>query len=162
MQPYLTAAEERLAEIIWRDAPIASPDLVDRAGRELNWKKSTTYTVLKKLCVKGVFKSENTYVTALITRDELITHQSRRFVEDSFGGSLPQFLAAFIGGSKLTPDQAADIKRLIDESEGGGGIKRLIGERKSDDGINRLIDESEGGGIKQAIDESERGGGAIG
>ncbi len=115
----LTDAEEKLAALIWRDAPLTSPDLVALAEREMNWKKSTTYTVLKKLCDKGVFKNENANVSVLLTRDEQIARQSRRYVEDTFGGSLPKFIASFFGGRKLTPEQAAELRRLIEEHEAG-------------------------------------------
>ena len=117
----LFAGEEKLAAIIWRDAPMTSPELVAVAERELNWKKSTTYTVLKKLCNKGIFKNHNANVSVVLTRDELIAYQSRHFVEDTFGGSLPRFITSFIGGKKLTPKQAAELKRLIEEHEEGGG-----------------------------------------
>lgn len=116
----LTTAEEKLAEVIWREAPLTSPELVALAEREMDWKKSTTYTVLKKLCDKGVFKNENANVSIVLTHDELITHQSKRYVEDTFGGSLPKFITSFFGGKKLTPAQAAELRRLIDEHEGGG------------------------------------------
>lgn len=116
----LTDAEEKLAALIWRDAPLTSPDLVALAEREMDWKKSTTYTVLKKLCDKGVFKNENAKVSVVLTRDEQIARQSRRYVEDTFGGSLPKFITSFFGGKKLTPEQAAELKRLIEEHEGGG------------------------------------------
>lgn len=115
----LTAAEEKLAALIWRTAPLASPDLVALAEREMDWKKSTTYTVLKKLCDKGVFKNENANVSVVLTRDEQIARQSRRYVEDAFGGSLPKFITSFFGGKKLTPEQAAELKHLIEEHEGG-------------------------------------------
>jgi len=113
----LTAAEEKLAVLIWRDAPLTSPDLVATAEREMDWKKSTTYTVLKKLCDKGVFKNENASVSVLLTRDEQLARQSRSYVEDAFGGSLPKFITSFIGGGKLTRAQAEEIKRLIEEHE---------------------------------------------
>ncbi len=116
----LTTAEEKLAELIWRVAPLTSPDLVALAEGEMDWKKSTTYTVLKKLCDKGVFRNENANVSVLLTRDELVANQSRRYVEDTFGGSLPKFITAFIGGKKLTPEQAGELRRLIDEHEGSG------------------------------------------
>ena len=116
----LTEAEEKLAVIIWRDAPLTSPELVRIADKEMSWKRTTTYTVLKKLCDKGVFRNENANVSVELTRDELIANQSRRYVEDTFGGSLPKFIASFIGGKKLTPEQAAELKRLIEEHEGGG------------------------------------------
>ena len=113
----LTAAEEKLAALLWRDAPLTSPDLVALAEREMDWKKSTTYTVLKKLCDKGVFKNENANVSVLLTRDEQIARQSRRYVEDTFGGSLPKFITSFIGGDKLSAEQAEELKRLIEEHE---------------------------------------------
>lgn len=116
----LTEAEEKLAALIWRNAPLTSPDLVALAEREMDWKKSTTYTVLKKLCDKGVFKNENANVSVMLTREEQIARQSRRYVEDTFGGSLPKFIASFFGGRQLTPEQAAELKRLIEEHEGGG------------------------------------------
>ena len=113
----LTTAEEKLAVLLWREAPIKSPELVELAEREMDWKKSTTYTVLKKLCDKGVFKNENANVTVVLTQSELIAHQSRYFIEDTFGGSLPKFITSFFGGKKLSPEQASELKRLIDEHE---------------------------------------------
>jgi len=110
----LTEAEEKLAGLIWREAPLTSPELVEIAARELDWKKSTTYTILKKLCDKSVFKNENAAVTVLLTREEQIARESRGFVEDTFGGSLPRFISAFIGSGKLTQEQAEEIQRLID------------------------------------------------
>jgi predicted transcriptional regulator len=118
----LTAAEEKLATLIWCNAPLTSPDLVGLARREMDWKKSTTYTVLKKLCEKGVTKNENALVSVLLTQEELITHQSRHYIEDTFGGSLPKFITAFMGGRKLNPEQAAELKCLIEENEGSSDI----------------------------------------
>ena len=115
---YITEAEERLAEIIWREALLTSPELVALAETELNWKKSTTYTILKRLCGKGVFSNVNANVSVLLTRDELRAKQSRRFVEDIFGGSLPKLISAFIGEKPLSPKQAEEIRRIIDEYEG--------------------------------------------
>jgi predicted transcriptional regulator len=114
----LTTAEEKLAGLIWQHAPLTSPELVTLAERKMDWKKSTTYTVLKKLCDKGVFQNDNANVSIILTRDELIAHQSRHFVEDTFGGSLPGFITSFFGGKKLTPEQAEELKRLIEEHEG--------------------------------------------
>ena len=116
----LTEAEEKLADLIWRTAPLTSPDLVALTDKEMAWKKSTTYTVLKKLCDKGVFRNEKAAVSVVLTRDELIARQSRRYVEDTFGGSLPKFITSFFGGKKLTREQADELKRLIEEHEGGG------------------------------------------
>ncbi|MCL1849644.1 MAG: BlaI/MecI/CopY family transcriptional regulator [Clostridiales bacterium] len=113
----LTPAEEKLAALIWRDAPLTSPELVVIAERELDWKKSTTYTILKKMCDKGVFKNVNANVSVLLTHDELRARQSRHFVEDIFGGSLPKFITSFSGGKKLSAEQLAELKRLIEEHE---------------------------------------------
>ena len=115
----LTESERKFAELIWQNEPINSGDLVKLCEREMKWKKSTTYTVLKKLCEKGLFKNENAVVSSLISKDEYYSRQSIRFVEDTFGGSLPRFLTAFISGRKLTRQQAEELKRLIDEHEEG-------------------------------------------
>ncbi len=111
----LAESEEKFAVLIWQHEPIGSGDLVKLCEKEMNWKKSTTYTVLKKLCNKWIFQNENAVVSSLITKDEYYTKQSVRFVEDTFGGSLPQFLTAFIGRRKLSKRQAEELKRLIDE-----------------------------------------------
>ncbi|WP_352418206.1 BlaI/MecI/CopY family transcriptional regulator [Proteiniborus sp.] len=111
----LAESEEKLAELIWQNEPIGSGDLVKLSEKEMNWKKSTTYTVLKKLCEKGIFQNENAVVSSQISRDEYYAKQSIRFVEDTFGGSLPKFLTAFISGKKLSNHQAEELKRLIDE-----------------------------------------------
>ncbi|HHY64017.1 MAG TPA: BlaI/MecI/CopY family transcriptional regulator [Clostridiaceae bacterium] len=111
----LTESEEKFAELIWQNEPIGSGDLVKLCEKEMGWKKSTTYTVLKKLCDKGIFQNENTVVSALLSKDEYYARQSVSFVEDNFGGSLPRFLTAFISGRKLSRQQAEELKRLIDE-----------------------------------------------
>ncbi|TAH68294.1 MAG: BlaI/MecI/CopY family transcriptional regulator [Anaerolineaceae bacterium] len=111
----LAETEERFADIIWQKEPIGSGDLVKLCEKEMNWKKSTTYTVLKKLCDKGIFQNKNAVVSSLISKEEYQAKQSIRFVEDTFGGSLPKFLTAFISGKKLTNHQAEELKRLIDE-----------------------------------------------
>lgn len=111
----LTESEEKFAELIWENEPIGSGDLVKLCGIEMNWKKSTTYTVLKKLCENGVFKNENAIVSSLIIKEEYYAKQSIRFVEDTFGGSLPKFLTAFIGAKSLNNRQAEELKKLIDE-----------------------------------------------
>jgi predicted transcriptional regulator len=113
----LTLAETNLADIIWANAPIASSDLVKIAASKLGWKRTTTYTILKKLCTKGIAENTNAMVSALLTRDEFLAGQSRRFIDDTFEGSLPKFVAAFIGGEKLTQEQAFELRRLIEEHE---------------------------------------------
>lgn len=111
----LTESEEKFAQLIWQNEPIGSGDLVKLCENKMNWKKSTTYTVLKKLCEKGIFHNENAVVSSLISKDEYYSKQSVCFVEDTFGGSLLKFLTAFIRGKKLSKQQAEELKRLIDE-----------------------------------------------
>ena len=115
---FLTTAEEKLAAIIWREAPLTSPELVTYALQELDWKKSTTYTVLRKLCEKEIFRNESAKISARLTRDELISRQSQVYVEDTFGGSLPKFIASFWGGKKLTSKEAEELVSLIKEHGG--------------------------------------------
>ncbi len=115
----LAQGEAKFAELIWSYEPITSMELVKLCEKEMDWKKSTTYTVLKKLCDKGIFQNENTLVSSLIKKDEFYARQSRRFVEDTFGGSLPRFLTAFIGGGKLSDRQAEELKKLIDRHKEG-------------------------------------------
>lgn len=114
----LSQSETRFAENIWRREPIGSGELVKLCEKEMEWKKSTTYTVLKNLCKKGIFQNQNAVVTSVLKKDEFYAKQSRRFVEDTFGGSLPKFLTAFIGGKKLSDRQAEEIKKMIDENRG--------------------------------------------
>lgn len=113
----LAEGEARFAELIWQKEPITSPELVKLCEKEFQWKKSTTYTVLKKLCERGDFQNEKAVVTSLISKEEFYGYKSRKFVEESFGGSIPRFLTAFMGGKKLTKEQAAEIRELIDSFE---------------------------------------------
>ena len=110
----LAEGEAKFAELIWQREPITSPELVKLCEKEFQWKKSTTYTVLKKLCDRGIFQNEQTVVTSRVSKEEFNSYRSRKFVEDSFGGSIPKFLTAFMGGKKLTAKQAEEIKDLID------------------------------------------------
>lgn len=107
--------ESRFADLVWEHEPIGSGDLVRLAGEELNWKKSTTYTVIKKLCDKGIFKNESSVVTSAISREQYLARQSRQFVEDTFAGSLPGFLAAFTKEETLSQEEIAQIQKLIDD-----------------------------------------------
>ncbi|MFF2483790.1 BlaI/MecI/CopY family transcriptional regulator [Paenibacillus sp. NPDC058071] len=111
----LTESELKFTELIWQNEPIGSGDLVKLCKQELDWKKSTTYTVLKKLGEKGFFQNENSVVYALISKGDYYAGQSVRFVEDTYGGSLPKFLTAFMGGKKISNRQAEELKKLIDE-----------------------------------------------
>ena len=110
----LGPVEARFADLIWKNAPLSSGELVKLCTQELEWKKSTTYTVLKKLCERGIFRNEGGLVTPLLSRQDFYAKQSQRFVEDNFGGSLPSFLAAFASGRKLTNQDVMDIRNMLD------------------------------------------------
>lgn len=110
----LGIVETQFAELIWAREPISSGELVKLCEKELNWKKSTTYTVLKKLCERGIFQNKEGVVTSLLTRDEFNAVQSEQFVEDTFEGSLPAFLAAFTSRKTLSKEEVEEICRLID------------------------------------------------
>lgn len=110
----LTEAEERLAEIIWKNEPINSPDLVRLCEMELKWKKSTTYTMLKRLEHKKIFKNESSLVISLIKKDDFYGEQSKIFVEENFDGSLPRFIAAFTRRKKLSHKEVQELQKLIE------------------------------------------------
>lgn len=115
----LCESDYRFMNLIWENEPLASGALVSLCAKELGWKKSTTYTVLKKLCEKGFAQNENTIVTSLIPRDRVRAFESERFVERTFGGSLPGFLASFLGGKTISEKEAAELKKLIDMHKEG-------------------------------------------
>jgi len=114
----LGAIETRFAQIIWDNEPLTTGQLIGLCARELEWKRTTTYTVLKKLCDKGIFKTENSLVTAVITRQEFEGMQSEQFVEETFKGSLPAFLTAFNSRKKLSDADIDEIQKLIDSMRG--------------------------------------------
>ena len=113
----LGTVESRFADIVWSHEPLHSRELVILCQQELNWKKPTTYTVLRKLCERGIFRNENGIVSSLISREEFYAVQSERFVEETFSGSLPAFLAAFTRRKELTQAEIAEIRRMIDAYE---------------------------------------------
>ncbi len=108
------AVQERFADIVWANEPVGSGELVKICEKELKWKKSTTYTVLRKLCEKGLLKNENGIVSSLVSREEFYSAKSEQIIEDSFEGSLPSFIAAFISRKNLTAKEAEEIQRMID------------------------------------------------
>ena len=115
----LGPVESRFAELIWDGEPISSTELVHLAERELEWKKSTTYTVLKRLCEKGIFHNEGGVVTSRLSREEYAARQSEQFVEETFSGSLPAFLTAFTRRKKLTEEEIDQLQRLIERNRRG-------------------------------------------
>lgn len=102
------------AELIWKHEPVGSGELVKICDAELNWKKPTTYTVLRKLCEKGLFQNKDGTVTSIISRDEFYASKSEQFVEESFDGSLPAFIAAFISRKKISQKDVEEIQQIID------------------------------------------------
>lgn len=115
----LGVVESKFADIIWEHEPLSSRELVQHCSEKLNWKKSTTYTVLKKLCERGIFQNQSGLVTSLITRPDFYAMQSEKFVEETFEGSLPAFLAAFTKRKSLSTEEINEIRRMIDRFEGG-------------------------------------------
>lgn len=110
----LGVVEARFADIIWNHEPLSSRELVVLCEQELAWKKSTTYTVLKRLCDRGLFRNENGTVTSRMTKAEFASAQSEQFVEDTFGGSLPAFMAAFTQRRLLSSAEIDELRKLID------------------------------------------------
>ena len=116
----LGAVQERFADIIWAHEPIGSGELVKLGEKELHWKKPTTYTVLRKLCEKGLFRNQDGVVTSLVSREEFYASKSEQVISDSFRGSLPAFVAAFTARNRLTAEEADAIQRLIDAARREG------------------------------------------
>lgn len=114
----LGVIEARFAEMIWEREPVTSSELVKLAAEAFSWKRTTTHTVLKRLCDKGLFENHKGTVTSLISRTQFHSMQSRKFVEDTFEGSLPAFVAAFTRDNTLTSEEAAEIRAMIDRAEG--------------------------------------------
>ena len=110
----LGMVEARFADIVWSNEPLSTKTLVLLCEKELNWKRTTTYTVLKKLCERGIFAMENSTVTAQIKKDEFYAMQSERFVDETFNGSLPAFIAAFASRKKPSPKEIQEIRQMID------------------------------------------------
>ncbi len=110
----LGAVQERFADIVWENEPVASGELVKICERELSWKKPTTYTVLRKLCEKGLLQNRDGVVTSLVSREDFYSSKSEQVVSDSFKGSLPAFVAAFISRKELSAEEAEEIQKMID------------------------------------------------
>ena len=110
----LGAVEARFADMIWQSAPIGSGELVKLCQKELGWKKSTTYTMLRRLCQRGLFENRDSVVRTVVTREDFYARQSQQFVEDTFSGSLPAFLAAFTSKRDLSDEEVTQLQQLID------------------------------------------------
>ena len=112
----LGALEARFADLIWEHVPVTTAALVALCDRAFAWKRTTTYTVLRRLCDKGLFVTQKGTVTPLLSREEFYARQSRQYVNTAFQGSLPAFLAAFTGGRRLTAAEAAELRSLIENA----------------------------------------------
>ncbi len=110
----LAAVQERFADIVWANEPISSGELVKLCEKELNWKKPTTYTVLRKLCEKGLLQNVDGIVSSLISKEEFYSAKSEQIIEDSYEGSLPAFIAAFTSHKKLSKKEVDEIQKMID------------------------------------------------
>ena len=114
----LGEVESVFADIIWNNEPLSSRRLAELAQERLNWKRTTTYTVLKRLCDLGLFQNQGGTVTSLVSREEFYALQSERFVEETFDGSLPAFVAAFGSRKKLSDSEIDELQKLIDDMRG--------------------------------------------
>ena len=115
--PKIFESELRFCEILWEHQPVRSSELAHLCAEKLGWKKSTTYTVIKRLTERGVVQTEDAVVTALVSRDQVQRAESRAFVERNFSGSLPGFLNAFVGGRGLAAEEADELRRMIADLE---------------------------------------------
>ena len=116
----LGVVETRFAELIWANSPLASGELVKLCEKELRWKKPTTYNVLRKLCEKGLFQNRNGVVSTVIPRAEFYAMRGEQFVTETYGGSLPAFIAAFTARNTLSKEEADEIQRMIDAARREG------------------------------------------
>ena len=116
--PALTEAEEKITALIWDRGEMKSMDLVRICQEEMDWKKSTTYTLLRRIEEKGILKNDGGTVIPVVSRELFMASQSRQYVEQSFGGSLPRFLAAFSRLEKLSEEEVSEIQKMIDEYKG--------------------------------------------
>ena len=114
----LGAQQAQFAEIVWENEPVGSGELVKICEKKLNWKKPTTYTVLRKLCEKGILQNIDGIVTSVMSKDEFNSAKSEQFVEETFSGSLPAFIAAFASRKKLSKAEVDEIQKMIDEFKG--------------------------------------------
>jgi len=115
----LGVIESRFADIVWERAPLSTAELIKICETEFDWKRTTTYTVLKRLSERGIFKNDNGIVSVLISKDEFYSMQSEKIVKESFGGSLPAFVAAFTARQNLSESEIDAIRSIIDNMKRG-------------------------------------------
>lgn len=115
MVPKIFESEYRFCEILWENEPISSSELAKLCNSRLEWKKSTTYTVIKRLTERGVIRSENAIVTSLVSREEVQAQESADIVDKNFNGSLPAFITAFTKRKNLSIREIEEIQQIIDK-----------------------------------------------
>ena len=115
----LCETDYRFMTVIWETEPVTSARLVELCEERFGWKRSTTFTMIKKLCEKGFAQSERAVVTSLIPREQVQAQETELFMNQTFGGSLPRFLTAFFSGRTISEREAEELKRLIDEHKEG-------------------------------------------
>lgn len=115
----LCTSDLRFMDLVWDNEPIPSGELVKKSQEKLGWKKSTTYTMLKKLSEKGMLKNDNSIVSSLVSRETVQVYESEYVIDNAFSGSLPAFIAAFVSNKRLSDNDIKEIKRLMDENNGG-------------------------------------------
>jgi predicted transcriptional regulator len=113
----LGEVEMKFADIIWENEPLSSGQLVKLCEDKLQWKKSTTYTILRRVCERGLFKNEEGMVSSNVTKQEFLTNKTEQFIEETFQGSLPGFIAAFTSNRKLSDEEVEELKKLIERSK---------------------------------------------
>lgn len=114
--------ESQFADLVWKSVPLTTRELVNLCEEAFSWKRTTTYTVLKKCCEKGLFELNSRIVTAKLTRDEFYARQSAAFVENAFDGSLPAFVAAFASCAKPSKEELDEVRKMIDSFDGASGL----------------------------------------
>ena len=120
MEPYrLGEMEQKFADLIWEKEPVSSGELTRLCEKAFSWKRSTTYTMLKRLCLRGIVSNEQGVVRAQMTKEEFLAAQGEQFLDEHFDGSLPKFLAAFSHRKRLSEKEVAELKKLIEEYEEG-------------------------------------------
>lgn len=112
----LGVIEARFADLIWEKEPVTSSELVKLSAVEFHWKRTTTHTVLRRLCDKGLFWNDNGMVHAVVSRQDFYAGQSKKYVDEAFNGSLPAFIAAFTKYNSLTPEEVAEIRKMIEDA----------------------------------------------
>lgn len=115
MELKLAESEFRFMCVVWENEPLYSGKLVELCREKLGWKKSTTYTTLKKMCQRGFAQNNDTVVTSLVGKNDVQSYAGNKFIENTFSGSLPNFLVSFLGNRKISESEAEELKKLIDE-----------------------------------------------